>query len=92
MNNQSNTYSKIMTKAWSDPDFKARLLADPKAVLAEAGVQVPDGIHMKIIEDTSDVINIVLPASPAGGALSEQDLEKVAGGTFSAIFSCYEWC
>ena len=80
-----------MTKAWSDPDFKARLLADPKAVLAEAGVQVPDGIHMKIIEDTSDVINIVLPASPAGGAVSEQDMEQIAGGTLPTIYLTCRW-
>ena len=92
MNNPSEVYRRVVTKAWTDPDFKARLLADPKATLAEAGAPVPDGIRIKIIEDTSDVINLVLPTSPAGEALSEQDLEKVAGGTFSAIFSCYEWC
>ncbi|MCB0086453.1 MAG: NHLP leader peptide family RiPP precursor [Caldilineaceae bacterium] len=92
MNTQSNAYSRLVTKAWTDPDFKTRLLADPKAVMAESGLEVPEGIRLNIVEDTSDIINIVLPASPAGGALSEQDLEKVAGGTFSAIFSCYEWC
>lgn len=92
MNTQSNAYSRLVTKAWTDPDFKTRLLADPKAVMAEAGLEVPEGIRLNIVEDTSDVINLVLPTSPAGEALSEQDLEKVAGGTFSAIFSCYEWC
>ena len=32
------TYS--VTKAWSDEEFKAKLMADPKSVLKENGVDV----------------------------------------------------
>lgn len=89
MNNQSNAYSKIVSKAWSDPEFKARLLAAPRAALAESGVQVPDGVRINVLEDSGDVINMVLPTSPAGEVVSEQDLEQVAGGTCSDILSLF---
>lgn len=89
MTNQPNAYTKIVTKAWSDPEFKARLLADPKAALAECGVQVPASMQISVHEDSDDVVNMVLPISPAGEALSELELEQVAGGTVSAILSCY---
>jgi hypothetical protein len=33
---------QIVTRAWEDPAFKQELLNNPKAVLAEAGVEIPD--------------------------------------------------
>jgi hypothetical protein len=45
-------------------------------------VKVPAGVTVKIVEDSSSVVHLVLPAlAPAQkGALSEADLEKVSGG------------
>ncbi len=36
------TYS--VTKAWSDEEFKAKLMADPKSVLKENGVDVAEAL------------------------------------------------
>lgn len=33
---------KIIAKAWSDPEYKAPLLSDPKSVIAEYGIDLPD--------------------------------------------------
>ena len=38
MKNNNVTYS--VTKAWSDEEFEAKLMADPKSVLKENGVDV----------------------------------------------------
>tara|TARA_B100000315_G_scaffold218472_1_gene219800 strand:- start:160 stop:363 length:204 start_codon:yes stop_codon:yes gene_type:complete len=35
-----SNYGKIVAKAWSDEEFKAKLMADPKSVLKENGVDV----------------------------------------------------
>ena len=35
-------YAKIIAKAWTDSDFKARLIQDPAAVLKENGILVSD--------------------------------------------------
>ena len=45
-------YGKVIAKAWSDTAFKSRLLSNPKAVLIEAGVEVPAGVSVKVVEDT----------------------------------------
>ena len=36
--------ARVVALAWVDPAFKARLLADPKAALAELGYILPDKI------------------------------------------------
>ena len=71
--------SKVIAKAWSDPAFKARLLSNPQAALVEAGVEVPAGVTVKVVEDTETTRHLILPPPPEG-ELSEEALEKVAGG------------
>jgi hypothetical protein len=75
--------SKTMERAWSDPAFKARLLADPKEAAAEQGVRLPDTMALKIWENTDTVEHMVLPVNPAESELSDADLEAVAGGGLS---------
>jgi hypothetical protein len=36
-------YGRVLAKAWSDPSFKAQLLADPPTALATLGITVPRG-------------------------------------------------
>ncbi len=43
------TYS--VTKAWSDEEFKAKLMADPKSVLKENGVDVAEALKVEIDEN-----------------------------------------
>jgi hypothetical protein len=75
---------KVIKKAWSDPSFKARLLANPVAAIAEAtSVRVPKGLSVHVHEDSLTVRNLVLPSNPAEvreKELSDDDLARVAGG------------
>ena len=73
------TYGKIIAKAWRDPSFKAKLLANPQVVLKEAGLAVPAGVTVKIVENTATHLHFVLPAKP-GGQLSDEALDAAAGG------------
>jgi Nitrile hydratase, alpha chain len=71
--------SKVVARAWADPAYKAKLLSDPHSALAEAGVDVPAGIRLKVVEDTADTRHVVLPVAPSGaGELTEEELGKVA--------------
>jgi hypothetical protein len=73
--------SKAIGRAWADPGYKAKLLSDPAAALAEAGVSIPAGTKVKVLEDTADTRHLVLPAAPANmDELSTEALEKVVGG------------
>ena len=45
MNNseeQRAAWSKIVAQSWSDDEYKARLIDEPRTVLTEAGFQLPD--------------------------------------------------
>uniref|UniRef100_UPI002F91BF4F NHLP leader peptide family natural product, tumor homing peptide 1 (TH1) substrate chimera n=1 Tax=Methylovulum psychrotolerans TaxID=1704499 RepID=UPI002F91BF4F len=77
---QTQQYSQIVAKCWADAEFKAKLIADPKATLAAESIAVPDGIELRVLENTATVVNLVLPPPPAEGELSDEDLGAVTGG------------
>jgi hypothetical protein len=66
----------------SDPDFRAALLADPRAAISGlVGMDVPDLVTVSVHEESLTDIHLVLPAAAGGeGEISEDDLELVAGG------------
>ena len=50
-------------------------------VLQEYGLDVPDGIDVKVVENADDCVHITLPAPPAGHMdLSDEELRNAAGG------------
>ena len=73
---------KVIARSWDDPGYKARLLSNPRAVLAEAGLDVPGGVEITVSEQRPGTLHLTLPPKPAGdGTLDEKALEAVAGGT-----------
>lgn len=60
--------ASIIQKAWEDPQFKAKLLADPKSALKDAfGLDVPEGIEVNAVEETASRYYLVIPPDPADG-------------------------
>ena len=52
--------AEVVARAWSDPDFRAALLKDATAVVAEMGFFGRQGEHMVAVENTDEVHNIVV--------------------------------
>lgn len=50
----------VVAKAWSEPEFKSRLLADGTAAVAELGLSGFQGEHLKVVENTDEVHNVVV--------------------------------
>lgn len=50
--------AKVVARAWTDPEFKARLLAEGGSVLAELGM--PPSPNLVVVENTADVHNLVV--------------------------------
>ncbi len=44
-----------------DPQLKRRFVEDPGAVLAERGVRLPEGMTLKVLENTATTLHLVLP-------------------------------
>ena len=81
MTEQRNQLANLYAACWKDEALKARLMADPKAVLKEHGLDVPDNLDVKVVENADDCVHITLPAPPAGhGNLSDEELSNAAGG------------
>jgi len=47
-------------RAWADPQYKRRLLAEGAAAIAELGFSGPEGDHMVVVENTPAVHNVVV--------------------------------
>ena len=52
--------AKVVARAWTDPDYKARLLKDGTAAIAELGFSGVQGEDMVVVENTDDVHNMVV--------------------------------
>ena len=72
---------KVIARSWEDESYKARLMNDPRAVLAEAGIDVPGGVEITVAEQQPGTFHLTLPPRPEGeGALEEAALEAVSAG------------
>ena len=52
--------ARVVARAWSDPAYKARLMEDATAAIAELGYGGRQGEHMVVVENTADVHNMVV--------------------------------
>lgn len=50
----------VVAKAWTDPEYRARLLADGTAAIAELGFKGPQGEHIVVLENTPAVHHVVV--------------------------------
>jgi len=47
---RAERWSKITAHAWEDPSFKQQLLSNPKPVLKDSGLEIPDNFTVRIVE------------------------------------------
>jgi nitrile hydratase len=52
--------ARVVARAWVDPDYRARLLADATAAIAELGFTGRQGEDMVVVENTPEVHNMVV--------------------------------
>jgi len=52
--------ARIVARAWTDADYKARLMKDATAAIAEFGYTGAQGEHMVVVENTPAIHNLVV--------------------------------
>lgn len=57
-------WPQLVERAWADEKLKQRLLGNPKAVLREQGIEVPDGVEVRVVEPTDKLLYFMLPPKP----------------------------
>ena len=81
MTEERNALAQLYAACWKDEALKARFMSDPKAVLAEYGIDVPDGIDVNVVENSGNTVQIMMPMPPDGHeAMSMEELANAAGG------------
>jgi len=52
--------ARVVARAWADPEYRERLLADGTAAIAELDYLGRQGEHMKVVENTDRVHNVIV--------------------------------
>jgi len=75
--------TKLIEKAWKDPEFRREIVKDPKRMLEkQTGQKLPDAIKIYVHEEDASTLHFSIPPAPSNlNELSDEDLGKVAGGT-----------
>ena len=89
--------SRLVQRSIEDESFRQRLIEDPKgAVENELGTRLPEEVRVVTVEESADIVYLVLPATPTAGRegveLSDRDLESVAGGGTWGQYTCASTC
>jgi len=69
--NQKQQWARIVAKAFADVSFKARLIAEPRAVLIEEGVELDEDMEYSVVEELEKQVVLILPQKPAAGGIIE---------------------
>lgn len=50
----------VVAKAWTDPDYRERLLRDATSACAELGYSGPEGEYIVVLENTPELHNVIV--------------------------------
>ena len=64
LDHSRQVYVHVVQKYYGDPEFKARMDADPTAVLKAEGLDIPDDVKVNLLFNAKNLVHIVLPAPP----------------------------
>jgi hypothetical protein len=86
MNDEQNgrIAADVFARTMTDPEFKAQFIADPAGVLSAAGVEVPEGLTIKVVENSSSTFYVVLPDPEA---VTDELLAAASGGSTASSAS-----
>ena len=73
----------IIERAWKNPEFRQQFISDPKAMIEKyTGQKLPEAFKIVVHEEDANTMHVTIPIAPQQlSELSDDDLERVAGGT-----------
>ena len=71
-----------LRKSCGDTTFRTRLVGQPTETLRAEGCELPPGVQVEVLQDTDEVLHLVLPfnAMSSHAELSDAALATVVGG------------
>ena len=94
MSSRSRIEATVRERSQTDPEFRARLLADPRSALAaHLDAEVPESLVVRVIEEGVDEVVLVLPEPRAAVVdLADSDLSPQSAAGWSTTGSCGWTC
>lgn len=91
-------YARVLNKVWSDPAFKKTLLANPKQVLTDEGMEFPadimisitDGQELQSYDPAKNLLVLPLPKAPE--EIENADGPGSGGGSCCCCCPCCSCC
>jgi nitrile hydratase subunit alpha len=63
---------------YKDPAYRSRVVREPRAVLAEFGLELPDDVEVRVWDSSAEYRYVVVPQRPPGtDGLGEEDLVEL---------------
>ena len=63
---------------YKDPAYRSRIVIEPRSVLAEFGLELDDGVEVRVWDSSSEIRYLVLPERPDGtDDLNEDELAQL---------------
>ena len=53
---------EIIAKCWQDEGYKKTFVSNPKKILIDAGLAIPEKIRIKVVESSAKILYAILPA------------------------------
>lgn len=75
-----NPLLDVLTRTSTDKAYREEFLRDPAGVLRRAGIQVPEGRAIKVLENSDDQMYIVIPTSAEDQPANWERQERPAPG------------
>ena len=66
------TIEQLLAASATPPELRASLLADPRAALRRFGIEIREGVEIRVVENTPEVLHLALP--PASSPVESDDL------------------
>jgi hypothetical protein len=65
----ADIHQKVLIRSWSDPEFRALAITDPRAAIESLGYEVPEDVQIVPIAHAPNILHIEV-AHPAGNPFS----------------------
>ena len=91
MNDKTDKWNDIVARYYGDSEFADKLETSPSATLKAEGLELPEGVEIKLHKNSSSEFHLVLPPDPTS-ELSEGSLKNVTAGWCCACGSGGGWC
>ena len=66
----------IVAKYYGDPDYRAKMDADPTGTLKSEGFDFPEGVKIRLLFNTDKLMHVVLPVPTVVANAMVSDLNK----------------